>query len=119
MPPLRIAILECDTPVEKVNNKYGGYRGVFSLLLRESAAALGQPDKLDPETGLEISGWDVVTAQEYPNLEDVDAVVLSGSSKLLYLSTFPPYPSFPYSRASCIMHSLCKTLPVTHMSPRT
>ncbi|RAK93861.1 class I glutamine amidotransferase [Aspergillus costaricaensis CBS 115574] len=79
MPPLRIAILECDTPVEKVNNKYGGYRGVFSRLLRESAAALGQPDKLDPETGLEISGWDVVTAQEYPNLEDVDAVVLSGS----------------------------------------
>ncbi|EHA26239.1 hypothetical protein ASPNIDRAFT_172301 [Aspergillus niger ATCC 1015] len=79
MPPLRIAILECDTPVEKVNNKYGGYRGVFSLLLRESAAALGQPDKLDPETGLEFSGWDVVTAQEYPNLEDVDAIVLSGS----------------------------------------
>ncbi|OJJ75206.1 hypothetical protein ASPBRDRAFT_479990 [Aspergillus brasiliensis CBS 101740] len=79
MSPLRIAILECDTPAEKINNKYGGYRGVFSLLLRESAAALGQPDKLDPETGLEISGWDVVTAQEYPNLEDVDAIVLSGS----------------------------------------
>ncbi|PWY96622.1 class I glutamine amidotransferase [Aspergillus sclerotioniger CBS 115572] len=79
MAPLRIAVLECDTPVEKVNIKYGGYRGVFSLLLRESAAALGQSEKLDPETGLEISGWDVVTAQEYPNLEDVDAIVLSGS----------------------------------------
>ncbi|OOF94583.1 hypothetical protein ASPCADRAFT_208230 [Aspergillus carbonarius ITEM 5010] len=79
MTPLRIAVLECDTPVEKVNIKYGGYRGVFSLLLRESAAALVQPEKLDPETGLEISGWDVVTAQEYPKLEDVDAIVLSGS----------------------------------------
>ncbi|PWY84845.1 class I glutamine amidotransferase [Aspergillus heteromorphus CBS 117.55] len=78
-PPLRIAILECDTPVEKVNLKYKGYHGVFSLLLRESAAALGQPEKLDPETGMDISGWDVVTAQEYPKLEDVDALVLTGS----------------------------------------
>lgn len=99
MPPLRIAILECDTPVEKVNNKYGGYRGVFSLLLRESAAALGQPDKLDPETGLEFSGWDVVTAQEYPNLEDVDAIVLSGSSEL---ATYPSCSSLiPAHRAAC------------------
>ncbi|RAH44509.1 type 1 glutamine amidotransferase [Aspergillus brunneoviolaceus CBS 621.78] len=78
-PPLRIAILECDTPVDKVDTKYGGYRGVFARLLHESAAALGQPDRLDPETGLDITGWDVVTAQEYPNLDDVDAIVLSGS----------------------------------------
>ncbi|PYH89878.1 class I glutamine amidotransferase [Aspergillus ellipticus CBS 707.79] len=78
-PPLRIAVLECDTPVDKVNQKYKGYHGLFSLLLRESAAALGQPEKLDPETGMDITGWDVVIAQEYPNLEDVDALVLTGS----------------------------------------
>ncbi|PYH42829.1 type 1 glutamine amidotransferase [Aspergillus saccharolyticus JOP 1030-1] len=78
-PQLRIAILECDTPVDKINAKYGGYRGVFTRLLQESTVALNQPERLDPETGLDISGWDVVTAQEYPNLEDVDAIVLSGS----------------------------------------
>ncbi|KAL4889441.1 class I glutamine amidotransferase-like protein [Aspergillus ambiguus] len=74
-PPLRIAVLECDTPVEKIDKKYNGYHGVFSALLRESAQALG----LDPTTGLDVSRWDVVTKQEYPRLEDVDALLLTGS----------------------------------------
>ncbi|KAE8391972.1 class I glutamine amidotransferase-like protein [Aspergillus alliaceus] len=76
-PPLRIAILECDTPVENVDTKYRGYHGVFSLLLRESAKALG--GSIDPETGLDLTRWDVVHAQEYPKLEDVDALLLTGS----------------------------------------
>ncbi|KAH2782562.1 hypothetical protein KXW05_002235 [Aspergillus fumigatus] len=55
--PLRIAVLECDAPPADSNARYGGYHGVFSLLLKESARALGQPDRLDPETGLDISRW--------------------------------------------------------------
>ncbi|KAL2862324.1 type 1 glutamine amidotransferase [Aspergillus lucknowensis] len=79
-PPLRIAVLECDTPMEKTNAKYGpGYHGVFKKLLEESAHALNRPDQLDPQSGLDISRFDVVTAQEYPNLEDVDALLLTGS----------------------------------------
>ncbi|KKK13044.1 hypothetical protein P175DRAFT_0498489 [Aspergillus ochraceoroseus IBT 24754] len=78
-PPLRIAVLECDTPATQSNAKYGGYYGVFSKLLHESAHALGQPEELDPESGLDISRYDVVTAQEYPDLEDVDAILLTGS----------------------------------------
>ncbi|KAH1621148.1 hypothetical protein KXX31_007093 [Aspergillus fumigatus] len=58
--PLRIAVLECDAPPADSNARYGGYHGVFSLLLKESARALGQPDRLDPETGLDISRWDVI-----------------------------------------------------------
>jgi hypothetical protein len=79
--PLRIAVLECDAPPADSNARYGGYHGIFSLLLKQSARALGHPDKLDPETGLDISRWDVVYAQEYPRLEDVDAILLTGSSK--------------------------------------
>ncbi|KAB8069251.1 class I glutamine amidotransferase-like protein [Aspergillus leporis] len=75
-PPLRIAILECDTPVENVDAKYDGYYGVFSLLLRESAKALGS---LGPETDFDITRWDVVFKQEYPKLEDVDVILLTGS----------------------------------------
>lgn len=81
--PLRIAVLECDTPAGSLDAKYNGYYGVFSLLLRESAEALRQPDRLDPQAGFDISRWDVVTKQEYPNLEDVDALLLTGSSKFV------------------------------------
>ncbi|KAL4887631.1 class I glutamine amidotransferase-like protein [Aspergillus karnatakaensis] len=77
--PLRIAVLECDTPPEKSNAKYGGYVGVFTTLLKASAKALNEPTKLDPENGLHISRFDVVTAQTYPDLEDFDAVLLTGS----------------------------------------
>ncbi|KAL3473047.1 class I glutamine amidotransferase-like protein [Aspergillus californicus] len=79
MPPLRIAILECDTPPENSNAKYGGYYGVFSKLLQECAETLNRPDILDPKSGLDLSRFDVVTAQEYPDLKDVDAVLLTGS----------------------------------------
>ena len=79
--PLRIAVLECDTPVTNTNAKYGGYRGVFEALLKSSAEALGQPERLSPDD-LEISGWDVVNGEEYPKLEDIDAVLLTGSSAL-------------------------------------
>lgn len=81
-PPLRIAVLECDTPLPAVDARYNneGYYGVFKTLLKSSAEELGH-SRLDPDTGLQITKWDVVDAQEYPKLEDIDAVLLTGSSQ--------------------------------------
>lgn len=78
--PLRIAVLECDTPLPNTNARYNGYGGLFAALLKASAKALNQPERLDPETGLEVTKWDVVNGTEYPTLEDIDAVLLTGSS---------------------------------------
>ncbi|KAF4631904.1 hypothetical protein G7Y89_g6225 [Cudoniella acicularis] len=77
-PPLRIAILECDTPLEGTRAKYGGYGGVFTALLKAGVDALNYPD-LSSSSGLELSIYDVVTAQKYPALEDIDAILLTGS----------------------------------------
>jgi len=79
-PPLRIAVLECDTPLENTNRRYNGYGGVFRALLSASAKALNRPETLDPESGLDISCWDIVNGDEYPKLEEIDAVLLTGSS---------------------------------------
>lgn len=79
-PPLRIAVLECDTPLPDTDSRYNGLGGVFTALLKSSAKSLNHPDRLDPETDLEISRWDIMSGIEYPKLEDVDAVLLSGSS---------------------------------------
>ncbi len=77
-PPLRIAILECDTPIGKTKAKYGGYGNVFRALLEAGAEHLAQKDDVaKPELKLEY--YDVVGAQAYPKLEDVDAVLLTGS----------------------------------------
>ncbi|KAL1973660.1 hypothetical protein VTN31DRAFT_6295 [Thermomyces dupontii] len=81
-PPLRIAVLECDTPLPNTHAKYGGYGGVFESLLRESAKKLAddnEPYQLDPDRDLQISKWDVVNDDKYPKLEDIDAILISGS----------------------------------------
>ncbi|KAJ4990260.1 GMP synthase [Stagonosporopsis vannaccii] len=73
--PLRIAILQCDQPPPDVVALYGKYDRIFTTLLESAAPGVG----LDPKADLELSAFDVVTAQEYPSLEHVDAVLISGS----------------------------------------
>jgi hypothetical protein len=75
--PLRIAILECDTPPAAIVEKYGRYDRIFTTLLETAATELG----LSPKQDLELSAFDVVTAQQYPDLDNIDAVLISGSSK--------------------------------------
>ncbi|KAF2873327.1 class I glutamine amidotransferase-like protein [Massariosphaeria phaeospora] len=78
-PPLRIAILECDTPPDDIIAKLGRYRDVFTNLLHAAADALGQPDLISSKQGLELSYYEVVTAQEYPDIDNIDAILMTGS----------------------------------------
>jgi len=82
-PPLRIAILECDTPLTDTRSRYGGYGGVFTALLKAGADSLGQPDVLSSKHGLDISCYEVVEKMQYPELQNIDAVLLTGSSTSL------------------------------------
>jgi GMP synthase (glutamine-hydrolysing) len=77
---LRIAVLECDTPIQAVSERHGTYCDCFTRLLQ--AGATGQ-DGFTPKQDVEllISKWDVVNTTHYPQLDDVDAVLLSGSSE--------------------------------------
>lgn len=74
--PLRIAILECDTPLPDIVERFGRYDRIFSALLETAAKGLG----LSPKHDLQMRGYDVVDKQEYPNLYDIDAILISGSS---------------------------------------
>jgi GMP synthase-like glutamine amidotransferase len=75
--PLRLAILEADTPQPQTNARYGGYGGVFTALL--TAAAGDAPDALASK--LKITAHDVVNEPDtaYPSLDDVDALLITGS----------------------------------------
>lgn len=74
---IRLAILECDTPVPSVDDQYGGYRGVFKALLDAGAKAEGH---LSADDVLEISAYQVVEEPDvYPDLNNIDALLLTGS----------------------------------------
>ena len=74
--PIRIAVLECDTPLASIHEKYGGYGSIFTTLLHHAADAMSMQ-----RSDLEITTWDVVNREgDYPALEDVDAILMTGSS---------------------------------------
>ncbi|KAK3389235.1 class I glutamine amidotransferase-like protein [Podospora didyma] len=75
MAPFRLAILEADTPLPGIDARYGGgYRGVFTHLFTRAVA----PAPL--ESLLSITGHDVVNdPSSYPSLDDIDAVLITGS----------------------------------------
>lgn len=76
----RIAIFECDTPVDAVHAKRGSYGDIFQDLLTQSLHLVG---KSHGDLSLEVTKWDVVHSMSYPDLseEKVDAILLTGSSK--------------------------------------
>ena len=84
-PPIRLAILEADTPLDKTRATYGGYGDVFEALLQAATDDLGNPDIIDPQSGLDISMWNVEDhPDKYPKMEEIDAILITGSSELLH-----------------------------------
>src|SRR5690606_1177807 len=73
--PLRLAILEADLPLPNTAAKYGGYGGVFNRLLSRACASLDLPF----ERTLEIKSYPVWSANVFPKLDDIDAVLITGS----------------------------------------
>jgi len=77
--PLRIAVLECDTPQPRCNERYGGYGGLFKELLLAGTEAYAK-ETGQPKPTLDVSKYDVVNEEHYPKLDDIDAILITGSS---------------------------------------
>lgn len=77
----RLAVLECDTPVPNVNETRGSYGEVFRQLLSKGLNGLGERGS---QVQLDLSKWDVVAEQKYPQLGDIDGILLTGSSTSLH-----------------------------------
>ena len=76
---MRIAVLECDSPLPKTAALYHGFGGVFEALLKAGAQDLGRPD---PHSGLQISHHQIeLHPDHYPDLKDIDAILITGSSE--------------------------------------
>ncbi|KAI0379205.1 class I glutamine amidotransferase-like protein [Hypomontagnella monticulosa] len=83
IPPVRLAILEADTPVPGIKAKYGSYGGVFRYLFERACASLDPPVPLS--SVLELSSHDIVNdLNAYPDPETIDAILISGSKYSAY-----------------------------------
>ncbi|RFU77530.1 gmp synthase glutamine-hydrolysing [Trichoderma arundinaceum] len=81
--PLRLLILEADTPQPNTKAKYGGFRGVFAALLTAGAAAMDPPRQLS-EVATVTAHNIVDDMHSYPPLDEVDAILITGSRHTAY-----------------------------------
>ncbi|KAH0491887.1 hypothetical protein TgHK011_003290 [Trichoderma gracile] len=81
--PLRLLILEADTPQPDTEAKYGGYRGVFTALLTAAAEAMDPPRQLS-EVATVTAHNIVEDMHAYPPLDEVDAILITGSRHTAY-----------------------------------
>ncbi|KAI3332394.1 putative class I glutamine amidotransferase [Xylariaceae sp. AK1471] len=76
--PVRLALLEADTPVPGIKAKYQSYGGVFTHLFKRACASFAQPVPL--ESQLALSSHDIVNdLTAYPDPETIDAILITGS----------------------------------------
>lgn len=71
----RLAVLECDAPFPATKRARGSYANIFRDLLNKGREISGSSVQLD------VTEWEVVEALEYPNLDEVDGFLLTGSSR--------------------------------------
>ncbi|KAL7267377.1 hypothetical protein RUND412_010038 [Rhizina undulata] len=85
--PIKIAILEADSPMPQTAAKFGSYGGVFTALIEKTLAKLHADGVVKEEKAVELSYYDVVGEEAYPELEDVDAVWITGSRSNAFENT--------------------------------
>ena len=82
---IHIAILVCDTPIQPILRKYGDYFAIFQDLLRKALKDLEISEK-SKDIIVEFSEHQMVNNNRFLDLENVDAVLLTGSSTLPFIS---------------------------------
>ncbi|KAK1836817.1 class I glutamine amidotransferase-like protein [Podospora conica] len=87
-PPLRLAILEADTPLPGIDARYHGYHGVFTHLFTRAVA----PTPLS--SALTLSRHHIVddspppgTPTSYPPLSSIDTILITGSKHSAFEDT--------------------------------
>ena len=91
-PPIRIATLGCDTPLPITRTTYPGYGDIFEALIRAGARSA----KLtDADSGLIFSHYQIQEhPDDYPDPDDIDAILITGSREWSPSMHFPLRDSF-------------------------
>jgi hypothetical protein len=80
---IHVAILVCDTPIKPVLEEYGDYFVMFRELLKQGFDDLDLSEEKFNDIRVEFSEHQMVGTNRFPYPENIDAVVITGSSELL------------------------------------
>ena len=78
--PISIAVLECDELTGEAQRQCGHIGGLYRRFLEAGASKVTASGSDEP-VQLEFSFYDVVNRQEYPDVNSVDAIFITGARK--------------------------------------
>lgn len=78
-----VAILECDTPIEPVVKQFGSYGDIFERFLRNGLAKYLK-NTTSQGVDLRLVKSNMVDLGDLPAFDQVDCLLLTGSSKYCY-----------------------------------
>ena len=74
-----VAVLECDTPVAPVRERYGTYGDMFERFLRRGLEAVVRAGEAD-DVELHVTKSNMVEMGDLPDIDKIDAILMTGSS---------------------------------------
>lgn len=88
---IRLAILNVDTPVPNVYARHGMYSDIFSDLLKAAAERLNNEGTLGRAVQFETTGYNCVQGEYPPDLQAINALLITGSCMLHTTLFSSPY----------------------------
>ena len=81
---LNIAVFNCGYTCPSIQEARGQYHDIFASLLKPAAERVCSKVSKSTKVDLNVTGWDTVN-QVYPaTLDDIDAIIISGSPNGAY-----------------------------------
>jgi GMP synthase-like glutamine amidotransferase len=81
---VRVAVFECLELAANIAQTRGQFNDVFAAWLQRAALSYNHHRPLAEQVRIETTGYDVVQGQFPPTLDEVDAIVVSGSTASAY-----------------------------------
>ncbi|KAF9351485.1 hypothetical protein BGX26_010517 [Mortierella sp. AD094] len=81
---IRVALLVCGTPIPPVAEAFGEYPTIFRNLLQRGLGELKKQSAIGPDAELVLEGFDVCEDKYPDDINDWDAIMISGSASNAY-----------------------------------
>ncbi|KAK7423431.1 hypothetical protein QQZ08_009111 [Neonectria magnoliae] len=81
---LRIAALCCFTFPENIARERGQFDKIFAAWVCAAVEARNKKKTVKERVVVELKGWNIVDKDQYPDLNDIDALIVTGSTSSVY-----------------------------------
>ncbi|KAF7554924.1 hypothetical protein G7Z17_g2537 [Cylindrodendrum hubeiense] len=120
---ISVAVFNCGYTCPSIQKERGQYHDIFASLLRPALERVCSKSAKSPSVKLSIIGWDAVNQVYPPTLDNINAIIVSGSPNgayqdLEWIQTLSRYISYVYHQhpsikiyGSCFGHQIiCQAL---------